>query len=123
MQFTLRFPSGFSATRSSGYNSHKSQFLRLQGALGWAEPDPGYAYEGNRLRYGLLKNGREAIHEPSNAASDQFMLEIDHMSQSVRQDRQPRLLRQVNSRAGLSIAEPGATLFLSSGTDQPYSRT
>jgi predicted dehydrogenase len=89
VQFTLRFPSGFSATCSSGYNSHKSQFLRLQGTLGWAELDPGYAYEGNRLRYGLLENGREVIHEPSIAASDQFMLEIDHMSQCVRQDREP----------------------------------
>jgi len=89
VQFTMRFPSGFSATCSSGYNSHKSQFLRLQGTLGWAELDPGYAYEGNRLRYGLLENGREMIHEPSISASDQFMLEIDHMSQCVRQDRQP----------------------------------
>ncbi|MBV0881436.1 Gfo/Idh/MocA family oxidoreductase [Noviherbaspirillum sp. L7-7A] len=89
VQFTLRFPSGFTATCSSGYNSHKSQFLRLQGTLGWAELDPGYAYEGNRLRYGLLENGREVIHEPSIAASDQFMLEIDHMSQCVRQDRLP----------------------------------
>jgi predicted dehydrogenase len=89
VQFTLRFPSGFTATCSSGYNSHKSQFLRLQGTLGWAELDPGYAYEGNRLRYGLLENGRETIHEPSIAASDQFMLEIDHMSQCVRHDRQP----------------------------------
>ena len=89
VQFTLRFPSGFSATCSSGYNSHKSQFLRLQGTLGWAELDPGYAYEGNRLRYGILEGGREVIHEPSISASDQFMLEIDHMSQCVRQDRQP----------------------------------
>jgi predicted dehydrogenase len=89
VQFTLRFPSGFSATCSSGYNSHKSQFLRLQGTLGWGELDPAYAYEGNRLRYGILENGREVIHEPSIAASDQFMLEIDHMSQCVRQDRQP----------------------------------
>lgn len=55
VQFTLSFPSGFTATCSSGYNTHKSQFLRLQGTLGWAELDPGYAYEGNRLRYGLLE--------------------------------------------------------------------
>ncbi len=89
VQFTLRFPSGFTATCSSGYNSHKSQFLRLQGTLGWAEIDPGYAYEGNRLRYGILDGGREVIHEPSISPSDQFMLEIDHMSQCVKADRQP----------------------------------
>lgn len=89
VRFTLRSPSGFTATCSSGYNSHKSQFLRLPGILGWAELDPGYAYEGNRLRYGLLQDGREVIHEPSIAASDQFMPEIDHMLQCVRQDRQP----------------------------------
>ncbi|MDB5758080.1 MAG: gfo/Idh/MocA family oxidoreductase [Burkholderia sp.] len=89
VQFTLRFPSGFTATCSSGYNSHKSQFLRLQGTLGWAELDPAYAYEGNRLRYGLLEGGREVIHEPSISPSDQFMLEIDHMSQCVKADREP----------------------------------
>lgn len=88
VQFTLRFPSGFTATCSSGYNSHKSQFLRLQGTLGWAELDPGYAYEGNRLRYGLLEGGREVVHEPSISPSDQFMLEIDHMSQCVKANRE-----------------------------------
>ena len=62
----LRFPSGFTTTCSSGYNSHKTQFLRLQGTLGWAELDPAYAYEGNWLRYGILEGGqRSSISPPS----------------------------------------------------------
>ena len=89
VQFTLRFSSGFTATCSSGYNSHKSQFLRLQGTLGWAELDPAYAYEGNRLRSARLEDGQEVVSEPSISPSDQFMLEMDHMAQCVKANREP----------------------------------
>ena len=89
VQFTLRFPSGFTATCSSGYNSHKSQFLRLQGTLGWAELDPAYAYEGNRFRYARLEDEHEVVSEPSISPSDQFMLEMDHMAQCVKANREP----------------------------------
>ena len=39
-QFVLRFPSGFIASCSTGYASHKSQMFRLNGSDAWAEMNP-----------------------------------------------------------------------------------
>jgi predicted dehydrogenase len=38
--FIVKFPSGLIAACSSGYGSHRSQGLRLEGDLGWAELNP-----------------------------------------------------------------------------------
>jgi predicted dehydrogenase len=89
VQFILRFPSGFNATCVSSYASHKSQFFRLQGDKGWAEMNPGFAYNGLRLRHGALVDGEEATTERSIEPNNQFAREIDHMSLCVINDVKP----------------------------------
>ncbi|MBD8529832.1 Gfo/Idh/MocA family oxidoreductase [Massilia sp. CFBP 13647] len=88
-QFTLRFPSGFVATCSTGYSSHKSQMYRLNGASTWAEMSPAYAYEGNRLRVSRVEQGREQTSELQIEEGNQFARELDHFAQCVRKDKEP----------------------------------
>ncbi|KQQ87831.1 Gfo/Idh/MocA family protein [Massilia sp. Leaf139] len=88
-QFTLRFPSGFMATCSTGYSSHKSQMYRLNGSSAWAEMSPAYAYEGNRLRVSRVEQGREQGAELHIEEGNQFAKELDHFAQCVRKDREP----------------------------------
>jgi len=88
-QFVLRFPSGFTASCSTGYSSHKSQMFRLNGSSAWAEMDPAYAYNGNRLRISRVEQGKEQTAEIQAEEENQFAKELDHFALCVRQDRQP----------------------------------
>ena len=88
-QFTLRFPSGFNAVATCSYASHRSQFLRLQGAEGWAELNPAFAYENLKLRLGQVVDGRDVVSEPAGRPVDQFALEIDHFAECILQNKEP----------------------------------
>ena len=88
-QFTLRFPSGFVATCSTAYSSHKSQMYRLNASDAWAEMSPAYAYKGNRLRVSRVEEGREQSTELHIDEGNQFAKELDHFAQCVRKDREP----------------------------------
>jgi predicted dehydrogenase len=87
--FTLRFPNGLIASCSSGYGAHRSQFLRLEGDMGWAELNPAFAYSGLRLRTNRTEDGHDTSSEPSIESVDQFAQEIDHMSLCVIENRKP----------------------------------
>lgn len=89
VQFSMKFPSGFAASCSCSYDTHRAQFLRLQGTEGWAELDPAYAYHGLRLRVGHKIEEQDAVTEPKIQEKNQFALEIDHMAQCVTTDRTP----------------------------------
>ncbi len=79
----LRFPSGLVAQCASSYGTHESKFLRLSGALGWAEMDPAFSYTGLKLRMGTVVDGKNQTIEPDIDAGDQFAREIDHMARCV----------------------------------------
>ncbi len=87
--FLVRFPSGLIATCSSGYGAHRSQFLRVEGELGWAELSRAFGYHGIRLRYSRHEAPSDITVEPSIEEKDQFALELDHMALCVQQDRAP----------------------------------
>lgn len=88
-QFVLRFPSGFTATCSCSYASHRSQFLRVNGSEGWAELDPAFSYEGLRLRYARVQDGKNLVVEPSITAKNHFAQEIDHFAECVANGQTP----------------------------------
>ncbi|MCC2963355.1 Gfo/Idh/MocA family oxidoreductase [Massilia sp. IC2-278] len=92
-QFVLRFPSGFVASCTTGYASHKSQMFRLNGSTAFAEMNPAYAYNGNRLRISRVEGGKEQGQEQTSEIQveeeNQFAKELDHFAQCVRQDKQP----------------------------------
>ncbi|MBV9892085.1 MAG: Gfo/Idh/MocA family oxidoreductase [Rhizobacter sp.] len=85
----LRFPSGLVAQCGSSYGTHESKFLRLSGALAWAELDPAFAYTGLKLRIGSVAKGRNQASEPAIDVGDQFAREIDHMARCIIDDVQP----------------------------------
>lgn len=92
-QFVLRFRSGFVASCTTGYASHKSQMFRLNGSTAFAEMNPAYAYNGNRLRISRVEGGKEQGQEQTSEIGveeeNQFAKELDHFAQCVRQDKQP----------------------------------
>ncbi|SNT32653.1 Tat (twin-arginine translocation) pathway signal sequence [Granulicella rosea] len=88
-QFIARFPSGLVALCNSGYDAHKSQFLRVEGVEGWAEMHPAFAYTGIKLQYSKLVEGEEILHAPAIEEKDQFAAEMDHMALCVQQNLRP----------------------------------
>jgi predicted dehydrogenase len=73
----------------ASYGCHESRFFRLQGTDGWAEMDPAFGYNGLRMRYGMLVDGKSANTEITTDPNNQFAREIDHMSLCVINDKIP----------------------------------
>ena len=103
--FVLRFPSGMVATLTTAYDVHHSSFLRMEGTEAMAEMDPAFGYHGARLRFSKLGDAdsfglpgtsgtpqqrKDVTIEPDLPDKDQFALEMDHFSQCVLNNRQPR---------------------------------
>ena len=103
--FVLHFPSGMVATLTTGYDVHHSSFLRFEGTEAMAEMDPAFGYHGSKLRFsklgeadsfGLPGNGgdpkqrKDVTFEPQLPDKDQFALEMDHFSQCVTNNTEPR---------------------------------
>lgn len=86
-QFILRFPSGFTATCSTGYAAHKSQMMRLNGTRAWARMDPGFAYQGNALTLARVVDGQEQESTFPLTEASQFAQMIDHFALCIREDR------------------------------------
>ena len=86
-QFVLRFPSGFIASCSTSYASHKSQMFRLNGSDAWAEMNPAYAYNGIKLRISRVVEGNEQTSELQSDGKDQFAAELDHFAQCIQQNK------------------------------------
>ncbi len=89
--FTLQFPSGVVANCFSSYGAHNSQHYRVGFAGGWIDLDPSYPYQGQRMRVAKKASAQtEEIAERRLEQKNQFALEMDHMAQCVRQNKQPR---------------------------------
>lgn len=83
--FQLRFPSGALANCSSSYGYAGQNRYRAIATEGWFELEPATSYSGLRMRI----NRGNTLEQPSLAVTDQFAVEMDHMSASVMQDKQP----------------------------------
>lgn len=119
-----RFPSGMTATFTSGYDVHRSAFLRLEGTDGLAEMDPAFGYRGSKLRFTKLMDGKDTELHPAIEEKDQFALEMDHMALCVLQNQQPHtggeeglqdqriieaIYRSGRERRSISIPPPAAS--------------
>ena len=90
-QVVAKFPSGFTAIFNAGYDAHKSQFLRMEGADAFAELNPAFGYHGIKLksmRYDA-DDKMELAQEPALEEKDQFALEMDHFALCVQQNIAP----------------------------------
>jgi predicted dehydrogenase len=92
MNFSLRFPSGFTASCFTSYGCHDSKRFRVMGSLGWAELDPAFPYAGQAMRLARKREGAatEEIVQPRLEAKNQFALELDHLAECVALGRKPR---------------------------------
>jgi predicted dehydrogenase len=84
-----RFPGGVTATFTSGYDTHRSAFLRLEGSEAMAEMDPAFGYHGSKLRFVKLMDGKDTEITPGMEDKDQFAIEMDHMASCVRNNQRP----------------------------------
>jgi predicted dehydrogenase len=90
--FTLRYPSGVLAHCECGFGSARSERYRVVGAKGYLEMDPAFGYRGQRLflSTGGADEGDERKSELRLQPVNQFAAEMDHFSECVLQDREPR---------------------------------
>jgi predicted dehydrogenase len=89
VSFILRFPSGVLATCATGYDGHKQAALAVNCQTGWIAMESAFEYRGQRLRVARRRGDQEEISELFPKEENQFALEIDHMAQCVRENRQP----------------------------------
>ena len=92
MAWTMRFPSGIQVNAVSSYGFHETRRYRIAGSDAWAEMNPAFPYKGLRLTVGrksptnpMVENKEERILEEKN----QFALEMDHMAESVQENKKP----------------------------------
>ncbi|MBD2772664.1 Gfo/Idh/MocA family protein [Iningainema tapete] len=86
VNFTLRFPSGILANCSSSYGYSDTKRIQVFGSDATLELDPATDYYKHRLTI-KRKNG---IEERNIQEKNQFALEIDHLSESIINNKQPK---------------------------------
>lgn len=85
INFELRFPSGILANCTSSYGYGWQTHYRVVTTEGWLEMDPATAYSGLRMR---VHRGN-VIEEKDLPVVDHFAAEMEHMSESVMQNKEP----------------------------------
>lgn len=84
--WTMRFPSGVIANCDCSFNAGESRRFRVHGTKGFLELDPAYSYRGLQLR--TMRGSEEAnVHL---AQVNHFAAEMDHLSECVLKDKEPR---------------------------------
>jgi predicted dehydrogenase len=84
--FQLRFPSGAVANLSSSYSTSSVKRIQAFGEKGALILDPATEYEGNKLTLQTEK-GRQEVKVKERS---QFSAEMDHFSQSLMENRDPK---------------------------------
>ena len=86
VNFVLRFPSGVLANCTSSYGYSDVKRYRVFGSDGYLELNPATDYYEHRLLVGLKDKEEERKIEEKN----QFALEIDHLSECIVANKQPK---------------------------------
>jgi predicted dehydrogenase len=86
VNFILRFPSGVLANCTSSYGYSSTKRFQVFGSNGTLELDPATDY----YRHQLTVKREKVQEERQIQEQNQFALEMDHLSESVMQDRQPK---------------------------------
>ena len=86
INFQLRFPSGVLANCVSAYTSNHNRY-RLIGTRGWLELEPATGYSGHAMR--VAERGPAEPRMLPEPAKNQFVAQLDHLSESVVNDTDP----------------------------------
>lgn len=95
VSWTLRFPSGVLATGSSSYGTVMPGYYKVFGTRGWLQMDPGFNYDGLKLRAIYWTGEQDAppvVIDEANPEKDpkQFEREADYFSQCILENKPVR---------------------------------
>lgn len=84
--FQLRFPDGLVVQASSSFAAAKASFLQIHAEKGWVAANPAFPYNEEKRLFGQIA-GRwfGKVYGPS----EEFHLELDHLSDCIRSNRDP----------------------------------
>lgn len=103
-----KFPSGVLATCNTSYGSNIGDSARVDGSKGWLELNPGFFYDGLRLR-GHSQTQGNLDFVADNPNPRQFTTEADYFVDCVRQNREPK----INGEEGLRDLKLIAAIYKS----------
>lgn len=86
VNFQLRFPSGALANCVSSYTSNHNRY-RVVGTRGWLELEPATSYGGQKMRVHM--GGKTEPRTPAAPPKNQFVGQLDHLSESVLNGTEP----------------------------------
>jgi len=84
--FTLKFPSGIIANCDCSFDATESRRYRVQCQEGYIELDPSFSYRG--LRLFTSTGGKQTEHQLGQV--NHFAAEMEHFSECIRSNKQPR---------------------------------
>jgi predicted dehydrogenase len=84
--FQLKFPDSLYMQATASFGAAQASFLQIHGEKGWAALDPAYAFSEERRMFGKI-GGKwfERKFKPIN----EFNLEMDHLAECIRRNREP----------------------------------
>lgn len=103
-----KFPSGVLATCNTSYGSNIGNSARVDGSEGWLELNPGFNYDGLKLR-GHSQSRGNLDFVTDNPNPHQFTTEADYFTDCVRQNREPK----INGEEGLRDMKLIAAIYKS----------
>lgn len=86
ISFQLIFPDSVFVQASASFGAAQANYIKVFGEKGWAALDPAYAYEEERRLFGKI-GGR--WFEKRFKVMDEFVLELDAFTDSIRRGRDP----------------------------------
>ena len=86
IHFTLRFPGGVLATCTSAYSIAEVKRFRVFGDKAWLDLDPATDY----YEHKMLIGDKQGQRQPALKEGNQFAAELDHMAESVIQNKTPK---------------------------------
>jgi predicted dehydrogenase len=89
ISWQMRFASGLVASSSSDYNVHESRRYRVLSEKGWLNMDKAFAYKGQQLKSAKAEGKLELQQDIGMAETDQFLVEMDHFSDCVINNKKP----------------------------------
>lgn len=84
--FQLKFPGGMYVQASSSFAAAKASFIQVHGEKGWAALNPAFPYNEEMRLFGQVG---EKWFGKTYAPSEEFHLELDHLSGCIRGNREP----------------------------------
>ncbi|MGA9062829.1 MAG: Gfo/Idh/MocA family oxidoreductase, partial [Terracidiphilus sp.] len=107
--WSTKFPSGIVASCLTTYGANMLGYYRVYGSKGWLETNPGFSYDGLRLR---AEYGSTVLDEPNPRRNPyQFAAEAEHFSHCVRYNLEPK----TDGKEGLRDMEYMAQIYRSAG--------